>query len=126
MSRHVPYVDLWAEDGRCTMQLIIENPPITSSGGLQADTPAAYMDMNAETLPEMYRNFGIEVTETSRTQTTLAGRDYEVFSFTAESAVSMTQTMLCTEKDGLFFTIYITCTGEDRTEEILSLFTADP
>ncbi|MBR5342875.1 MAG: hypothetical protein IK149_03125 [Oscillospiraceae bacterium] len=127
LASHIPYVDLWAGSDAVTVQLMIEAVPVPFSDGQSADSPAAYMDHNAVSLPEMYRGLGIEVDSENRSVVTLCGRDYECFSFRATSPYAiLTQTMMAAEKDGRFFTIYITCTGEDRTEEILSLFTADP
>lgn len=126
LSYHYPYVDLWASKGNNMIQLMIENPPVSISDGRSADTPEAYMDLNADYLPALYRNLGLEAEEEMRSRTTLLGRDYEVFSFLTQGLMPMKQTMMVTEKDGYFFTIYITCVGEDQTEDLLSLLTADP
>ena len=123
---HIPYVELLAaDDNGSFVQLMIENPPVSFSDGTSAETPAAYMDHNAVALPDMYRNLGIEVSSEERGTIGLPGGDFESFSFTASGAITMKQTMMATEKDDYIYTIYITCTGEDRTQELLDLFSSD-
>lgn len=123
---HIPYVELLAaDDNGSSVQLMIENPPVSFSDGTAAETPAAYMDHNAVALPDMYRNLGIEVSSEERGTIGLLGRDFESFSFAVSGAATMKQTMMATEKDGYIYTIYITCNGEDRTQELLDLFSSD-
>ncbi len=127
LAYHIPYVELWAADGRGNaVQMMIENPPLTMSDGTSVETVSDYMDHNMNYLPETYRSQGIEISNEERGTVTICGRDYESFSFSAGSGSNtMTQTMMAAEKDGYFYTVYITSVGEDKTQEILTRFSAD-
>jgi len=127
LESHMPYVDLWASGGLITVQIMIEKPPIVSTDGTELNTPAEYMDHNAELLPKTYEGMGVSVSGARRYEEELCGNEFEAFFFAAEaSGMEMTQTMMTIEKDGYFLTIYITCIGEDETEAVLSRFSELP
>ena len=109
--------------GFCTVEFMAERPPITSSDGSISNTPAEYMDAKSRSIPANYEGMGIPAADHGRFQRELWGLDYEGYRFSYDfSGVKMYRTMLCTEKDGIFFTIIIACSGADETEEILAGF----
>ncbi len=127
LSYHYPYVELWASNGLITVQIMVENLPITSDNGEQMNTPAEYMDNNAEFIPLTYENSGLSTSDMRRYQEDLCGYPFEAFFFIAEAnGMKMPQTMMAAEKDGLILTIYITCIGEDQSGAVLSAFSAIP
>ena len=40
--------------------------------------------------------------------------------------ISLIQKMMTAEKDGLFFTVSLTCVNEDQTDALLARFAAEP
>ena len=77
--------------------------------------------------PAVYESMGISVLESERGVETLCGRDYETVSLTAgASGVTLIQKMMTAEKDGLFFTVSLTCVNEDQTDALLARFAAEP
>lgn len=127
LASHIPYVELWAMDrvGN-SVQLMVENPPISLMDGTTAETAAAYMDRNAAYLPNYYRDLGLEISSEERGTAQHFGYEFEYFSYVSENGIEfMTQAMMATEKDGHICTIYITSIGEDRTQELLACFMPD-
>lgn len=127
LANHIPYVELWAIDRMGnSVQLMVENPPITMMDGTTAETAVAYMDHNAAYLPDYYRGLGVEISGVERGTTQRFDREFECFSYvSAIGSESMTQTIMATEQDGYICTIYITSIGEDQTQELLACFTPD-
>ena len=123
LANHIPYVEQMMQRGESRVQLMLEQAPITSSDGVPANTPAEYMDNNARTIPALNASMGVPITSDERFQTELCGLAFEGYRCTVSyNGVEMFQTMLTTEKDGVFFTIYVTCLGEDESEAVLASF----
>ena len=107
--------------GFCAVGLILERPPITSSDGSISNTPAEYMDAKSRSIPT---SMGIPVADHGRFQRELWGLDFEGYSIVGDyNGVKRYRTMLCTEKDGVFYVLDVSSWGEDETEEILAGFT---
>ncbi len=126
LANHIPYVDVMMTRGNTTVQLMLEKPPVTSSDGSVSNTPAEYMDANERTIPAIYGQISsVSQMQGERFQRELCGMEFEGFRFHVRSGeTEIYQTMLTTEKDGVFFTVYITCVEADETEEILAGFFA--
>ena len=108
--------------GFCTVKLMVERPPITSSDGSVCNTPAEYMDAKSRSIPANNVGIGILVAD-GRFQKELWGRVFEGYRCTVSyNGVKRYMTMLCMEKDGLFFEVIVSCWGTDETEEILAGF----
>ncbi len=123
LANHIPYVEQMMQRGESRVQLMLEQAPITSSDGVPANTPAEYMDNNARTIPALNASMGVPIASDERFQTELCGLAFEGYRCTVSyNGVEMFQTMLTTEKDGVFFTIYVTCLGEDESEAVLASF----
>ena len=126
LSYHYPYYELCAKESNNSIFIMIENPPIPMSDGLEVSSAANYMDHNNNYLPEYYKSMGLNVSKTERSSVELAGRNWEKFSFAASNnASTITQTMISADKDGYIYTIYITCVGKDITDDIISGITSD-
>ena len=123
LANHIPYVEQMMQRGESRVQLMLEQAPITSSDGVPANTPAEYMDNNARTIPALNASMGVPIASDERFQTELCGLAFEGYRCTVSyNGVEMFQTMLTTEKDGVFFTIYVTCLGTDESEAVLASF----
>ena len=123
LANHIPYVEQMMTRDMTTVQLMLGQAPITSSDGVPANTPAEYMDNNARTIPALNASMGVPIASDERFQTELCGLAFEGYRCTVSyNGVEMFQTMLTTEKDGVFFTIYVTCLGEDESEAVLASF----
>ena len=123
LANHIPYVELMMTRDMTTVQLMLEQPPITSSDGVPANTPAEYMDNNARTIPALNASMGVPIASDERFQTELCGLAFEGYRcYISYNGVEMFQTMLTTEKDGVFFTIYVICLGTDESEAVLASF----
>ena len=123
LANHIPYVEQMMQRGESRVQLMLEQAPITSSDGSVSSTPAEYMDANARNIPADYASMGVPIASDERFQTELCGLAFEGYRCTVSyNGVEMFQTMLTTEKDGVFFTIYVTCLGEDESEAVLASF----
>lgn len=123
LANHIPYVEQMMTRDMTTVQLMLEQAPITSSDGVPANTPAEYMDNNARTIPALNASMGVPIASDERFQTELCGLAFEGYRcYISYNGVEMFQTMLTTEKDGVFFTIYVTCLGEDESEAVLASF----
>jgi hypothetical protein len=123
LANHIPYVEQMMTRDMTTVQLMLEQPPITGGDGSVSSTPAEYMDANARNIPADYASLGVPIASDERFQRSLCGLDFEGYRCTVSyNGVEMFQTMLTTEKDGVFFTIYITCLGTDESEAVLASF----
>ncbi len=123
LANHIPYVEQMMTRDMTTVQLMLEQAPITSSDGVPANTPAEYMDNNARTIPALNASMGVPIASDERFQRSLCGLAFEGYRcYVSYNGVELFQTMLTTEKDGLFFTIYITCLGTDESEAVLAGF----
>jgi hypothetical protein len=123
LANHIPYVEQMMTRDMTTVQLMLEQPPIRANDGVPANTPAEYMDNNARTIPALNASMGVPIASDERFQTELCGLAFEGYRcYISYNGVEMFQTMLTTEKDGVFFTIYITCLGTDESEAVLASF----
>lgn len=123
LANHIPYVEQMMTRDMTTVQLMLEQPPITGGDGSVSNTPAEYMDSNARNVPADYASMGVPIASDERFQTELCGLAFEGYRcYISYNGVEMFQTMLTTEKDGVFFTIYVTCLGEDESEAVLASF----
>ena len=123
LANHIPYVEQMMQRGESRVQLMLEQAPITASDGSVSNTPAEYMDAMSRAIPADFAELGIPVADHGRFQTELCGLAFEGYRcYVSYNGVEMFQTMLTTEKDGLFFTIYITCLGTDESEAVLAGF----
>lgn len=123
LANHIPYVEQMMQRGESRVQLMLEQAPITSSDGSVSSTPAEYMDANARNIPAEFMSMGVPVASDERFQTELCGLDFEGYRcYVSYNGVELFQTMLSTEKDGVFFTIFLTCVGADESEAVLASF----
>lgn len=123
LANHIPYVEQMMQRGESGVQLMLEQPPITGGDGSVSSTPAEYMDSNARNIPADYASLGVPIASDERFQTELCGLAFEGYRCTVSyNGLEMFQTMLTTEKDGVFFTIYVTCLGTDESEAVLASF----
>ena len=115
LAMGLPYVDLMLERGSGTVQVLLERGPITTSNGESCDSPEDYMDNLALTLPEMMKNYGLTQTNCRRYETEICGRSYACLAMTARSGwVGMTETYLCTQRDGIFLTLVVASSGDSE------------
>lgn len=121
LSIHKPYVESLLTRGLSSIQLMLEKPPLKGGDGSITNTPAEYMDYNVKSIPVQYEKLGITGATTERFQIELCGMLFEGARVNVES-YGLYQTMLAAEKDGVFFTIFVTCMGADESEEILAAF----
>ena len=121
LSAGVSFVDLYAEDDRGSIYALLERAPLQTGAGFEVRTPAEYMDAMRETIPMEYRAMGLEIDTDERFRAEYAGKQWEGYRMTATvNGTPIIQTMLCTEKQGILFTFYLTSYGTDRSEEVFS------
>lgn len=120
-----PYTDLALEKNGKTAEVLLELSPVQISDVL-ADSAELYMDTMQQLLPAQLEETGLQDPQTERTRKEICGRSYECLTVSGlVNGFPMTETFLCTERDGLFLTIILTSGVGEQWERTLQELLAD-
>ena len=119
MAMHIAYGDLMLQHGDTRVVFTLEKTPITFSDGTVVRTAAESAEASADSLPQIYFRAGIPVVSMERDQAELGGRSFEILRLHLKKNLDFYNSLLITERDGVLFTVNITCYGVDETEQIM-------
>ncbi len=121
-----PYFDLVLEKYGKTVEVMLECASFTAPDGSLCDSAESYMNAIQQLLPAEMEAAGYQNVQSTRAQKEICGRIYECTSVSSIlNGMDLTQTFLCTERDGYFLTIVLASSVGGQWERTLQELTAN-